>query len=49
MCTTVNHTDEGKEESRHQSVREHLEDGTRDGRLTHHQEGEEHQSTVRHR
>ncbi len=42
-------TDEGKEEGRHQTVRQHLEHSTGHGRLTHHQQGEEHESAVRHR
>ena len=46
---SVNHTDEGKEEGRHQTVAQHLEHGTRAGRLVHHQDGEEHQAAVAHR
>ena len=46
---SVNHTDEGKEEGRHQAVAQHLEHGTRTGRLVHHQDGEEHQAAVAHR
>ena len=49
MGTTIDHTDQGKEESRHQTMREHLQDSTRDSGLTHHEQGKEHQSTVRHR
>ena len=46
MGTAVNHTDKGKKQGGHQSVAEHLQYGTRGGRLVHHQDGEEYQSTV---
>ena len=46
--TVIDHTDAGEEEGRHQTVREHLQDSTRDGRLRHHQQGEEHHTTVTH-
>ena len=46
MRTTVDHTDEGKEEGRHQTVREHLQDSTSARGLGHHQQGEEHQTAV---
>ena len=42
----VGHTDDGEEEGRHQTVGEHLEDGTRDGGLRTHEQGEEHHATV---
>ena len=44
--TSVNHTDEGKEEGGHQTVAQHLQDGTRAARAGHHQQGEEHQTAV---
>ena len=46
VCTTIDHTDEGKEEGRHQTMRKHLQDGTRARGLGHHQQGEEHQAAV---
>ena len=49
MGTSIDHTDEGEEECRHQTVREHLQDCTRTGCLGHHQQGEEHQTAVGHR
>ena len=49
MCSTVNHTDKGEEESSHQSVRKHLKDGSRAGGLGHHQQCKEHQTAVGYR
>ena len=49
MGAAVNHTDEGKEERCHEAVREHLQHGTRHGRLVEHEDGEEHHAAVAHR
>ena len=40
MGTSIDHTDEGEEECRHQAVREHLQDSTCAGSLGHHEDGE---------
>ena len=45
----VDHADQREEEGRHQAVAQHLEHGARTGRGVHHQNGEQHQSAVRHR
>ena len=47
-CTVIDHTDNGEEEGRHQTVRQHLQDGTGSGSLRHHKKGEEHHAAVRH-
>ena len=47
MGTSVYHTDKGEEQGCHQSVREHLQNGTRASCLVHHQDGEEHEAAVR--
>ena len=49
MRTTVDHTDQGEEECRHQTVREHLEDSTGHCSLIEHQDCEEHQTAVAYR
>ena len=48
MGTAVNHTDQGKEEGRHEAVAQHLQHGTRAGSLVEHQDGEQHEAAVRH-
>ena len=48
MGTTVDHTYERKEEGCHKSVGEHLQDGTGDGSLVEHEDGEEHEAAVAH-
>ena len=47
--TAIDHTDEGKEEGRHQTVGKHLKDGACAGHLVHHQNGEEHKTAVAYR
>ena len=49
MRPSVDHADQREEKRRHQTVAQHLQHGARGGRLVHHQDGEEHQSAVRHR
>ena len=44
--TSVYHTDKGEEQGCHQSVREHLQHGTRASCLVHHQDGEQHQAAM---
>ena len=46
---TIDETDEGEEECRHQSVRKHLKDGTCASGFGGHADGEEHESAVRNR
>ena len=45
----VNHTDDSKEEGCHQTVGQHLDNGTGDGGLGYHAEGEEHHTAVGYR
>ena len=47
--TAVDHSDEGEEEGRHESVGKHLQDGTGTTGAGHHEQGEEHQAAVAHR
>ena len=44
----VDHTDDSEEEGCHQTVREHLQNGTRASSLGHHQQSEKHHTAVRH-
>ena len=41
MSTAVYHTDEGKEQSCHQTMRKHLQNSTRTGGVCHHEQGEQ--------
>ena len=45
--TTVNHTNQGKEEGCHQTVRQHLQDGTGTRGLCHHEQGEEQEPDIK--
>ena len=49
MRTSINHTDEGKEKSGHQTVRKHLHHGSGHSRRVQHQYGEQNQTAVTHR
>lgn len=44
--TTIDHTDEGKEQCCHQTMRQHLQNSTCARGLCHHQQGKENQSAV---
>ena len=48
MRAAVDHADQREEERRHQAVAQHLQDSARTRRGIHHQDGEQHQSAVRH-
>ena len=48
VSAAVNHTDQGKEQGRHQTVREHLQHRTGHRRGIEHEDGEEHHTAVAH-
>src|SRR5659263_659396 len=49
MCSTINHPDQCEEKGCHQTVRDHLDDGTVHCSLVHHQNGKQYKSAMANR